>query len=96
MFDLLKKLGYKSDGNIYWFDIFEISKLLKLDVTLVLKNFGINAHKRWNVTIDVDEENFVALNYDNENGVQIIAFHENNLKLNWLEYENIYIDEYEI
>ena len=94
LFNLLKQLGYKSDSNIYWFNIFEISKLLKLDVTSILSKFGINKCNDWNATIDVDGDNFIALNYDNENGVQIIAFHKNNL--NYLEYEDVYIDEYEI
>lgn len=92
LFDLLKELGYKSDGKMYWFNIFKIAKRLKIDMSSLLKNFGINRCDEWNATIDMNNGDYVALNFDDVEGVQIIAFHESYFELSWENQEDVYID----
>ena len=92
LFNLLKDLGYKNDGKVYWFDIFKISRLLEIKVTDVLNKFGINNSLVWTCSIDMGNGEFISLNYDNDYGVQIIAFHESYFNLSWEEKEDVYVD----
>ena len=92
LFNLLKDLGYKNDGKVYWFDIFKISRLLETKVTDVLNKFGINNSLVWTCSIDMGNGEFISLNYDNDYGVQIIAFHESYFNLSWEEKEDVYVD----
>ena len=92
LFDLLKELGYKSDGKLYWFNIFKISKLLKTDITSLLSKFGINKCDSWNSTIIMGNGDYIALNFDGDEGVQITAFHKSYFELNWQNQESVYVD----
>lgn len=89
---LLKEQGYKGDGKLYWFNIFEISKALNIKVTSLLSNFGINTATEWYGGIRLGNGEYATLNLDNINGIQITAFHESYFELELEDRENVYID----
>ena len=89
---LLREQGYKADGRLYWFNIFEISKALNMKVTSLLDKFGVNSAKEWIGGINFDNGEYATLNCDNVGGVQITAFHKSYLELDLNEREDVYID----
>ena len=91
LYNIFVKLGYKADGRVYWFDIFKISKIMNLPPTKILKNFGIDRGDSWVGGIDFGNNEYATLNYDNDRGVQITAFHNSCFDLSWEEQEDVYI-----
>lgn len=71
-----KNNGYEPDGNLYWFNIFDIASNLNIGVTELLKFFSINYHKRWNITIPINEDTYCGTNWDSEDGVQVVVLHK--------------------
>ena len=70
------KNGYENDGNVYWFDVFRCAENLNMTVSKLLKFFNIDKEKRWNVVFQINEEIYTGLNWDSEDGVQVILFHK--------------------
>lgn len=75
------KNGYKNDGNVYWFNIFDCAENLNITTTKLLKFFRINSLKCWNVMFSINEEDYIGLNWDNEDGVQVIVLHKSFFEL---------------
>lgn len=71
-----EKNGYEPDGDVYWFNIFELSKELKITVIDILKHFGVNTLTEWNVSYKVNEDTYIGICWNGEDGVQVIVFHE--------------------
>ena len=83
----VKDNGYESNGNCYWFNIFEMSDSINYKITEILNHFQIQQNKRWNISYKVTDDTYIGINWDKEDGVQIIAFDESYLTNE--EYENI-------
>lgn len=70
------KNGYENDGNVYWFNVFDCAKSLNIRTEKLLSYFSINKLCSWNVVRQVSEDIYIGLNWDSEDGVQIIAYHK--------------------
>ena len=92
LYATLSRLGYKANGKVYWFDLFEISRALNCKPTKILKNLQLDYNMAWNSSISMGNNEYIALNYDNYRGVQIIAFHSSCFDLTWGEREDVYIE----
>lgn len=89
IFEYVKENGYENDGNCYWFNIFEVSSKINFKITEILNHFGINSIKRWNISYKVNDNTYIGISWDDEDGVQIVAFDEIFLTKSSKETENI-------
>ena len=76
IFEYAQKNGYEPDGNAYWFNIFDVAQSLNMKATKLLEFFGVNSYKRWNITRPINEETYCGLNWDEEDGVQMVVLHK--------------------
>lgn len=74
--DYVKDNGFEEDGNVYWFNVFDCAERLNMKTTKLLEFFEVNRYKQWNVNVPISETVYAGLNWDSEDGVQIIAFHK--------------------
>lgn len=85
IFEYAQKNGYEPDGNCYWFNIFDVADSLNITTTKLLEFFDFNRTKRWNITIYINEDTCAGLNWDNEDGVQLVVLHESFFKKEYAE-----------
>lgn len=88
-FDLINKQileyatenGYRENGELYWFNIFDLSKAINKTVIDLLKHFGVNQLNSWSVSYKVDENNYIGLNWNECEGVHVIVYDESFLNM---------------
>ena len=76
IFEYAQKNGYIPDGNAYWFSIFDVAHELNIKPTKLLNFLGVDFYKRWNITIPINEDTYCGLNWDEEDGVQMVVLHK--------------------
>lgn len=70
--------GYKSDGNSYWFDLFDVASELNIPPTKLLDFCGLNVSKSWTIFTPMvdDEEILYGICWDSCDAVQFVVSHE--------------------
>lgn len=71
-----KENGFEQDGNLYWFNVFKMSKALNVTVSTLLKFFGVNRAEEWNILGEISDGIYGGLSFDGEDGVQVAIFDE--------------------
>ncbi|WP_300449546.1 GIY-YIG nuclease family protein [Fusobacterium sp.] len=78
IFEYVKSKGYESDGNLYIYNIFDISTSTKYSIFEILNCFGVNSYKQWNINISLDnfDKDYLGLNWNNDDGLVLTVFNE--------------------
>lgn len=76
MLQYVKNNGYDNDGEPHLFNIFDMAEELQIRVTDILKHFNVNREMRWNISYEVDDNIYIGLDWDIDEGLMIIAFHK--------------------
>lgn len=84
-----KENGFEQDGNLYWFNVFKMSKTLNITVVSLLKFFGVNRADNWDILSEISEHIYGGLSFDGEDGVQVVMCDESYINDPYTEVELI-------
>lgn len=71
--DYIKNNGYCSDGELYYYDIFDVANYTNVNMIDLLKFFNVNQSKSWNVSYMVNDDLYIGITTNTE-GVLLIAY----------------------
>ena len=71
--------GYESDDNIWLFSIFDLSKEIKIPVSKIIHNFGVDSFRCWNIKVEpeIEEDDYIGITWCSDAGVVFYVCNRN-------------------